>query len=142
MTEHLFVEDVALERLKALAKHHGWTHEDCIWRIFNLLANQDEPYDFATAIWSIDNVASIETEMRGREYKPMLDSVLPANREFDDLHGEYLRQAAEHKARVKANIKRRGRNKPAIVGQPVMNPAQKAANTRRQQLAEKAVDHA
>jgi hypothetical protein len=78
------VEDIATERLAAIAAHHGWSDEQCIWRIFNALARGDEPFDLATLIWGIDFVG-------GEERGPgSLDPTLPRNRENDALYAAFV----------------------------------------------------
>jgi hypothetical protein len=63
--------------------------------VLNALAHQGDAFDFATFIWRIDNVASIETEM-SEEFKPMLDVTLPRDREHDPLYAAFVRQSSSH----------------------------------------------
>ena len=85
-------ESLALERLAELATHHGWTHEQTLWRIFNALDHQREPFDFATFLWGIDFVACEEGG------SPMLDRVLPEDRDDDELYRHWKRSCEEARA--------------------------------------------
>jgi hypothetical protein len=101
------VDDLAMARMKEIAAHYGWNEADCLYRLFNALANGSEPFDIATLLWGVDFVAC-EGQPRFTVKKQMFDATLPANRPADPIYDHY-------KDRVKAArrsplILRRGRN--------------------------------
>lgn len=82
VNEFLDEESLAMDRMAAIAAHHGWTEKDCLWRIFNMLI-VGEGMEVATLLWGIDNVASLETDS---PFRPMLDPTLPRYRQGDKLY--------------------------------------------------------
>jgi hypothetical protein len=90
-------ETLAMERMAAIAAHHGWTENDCLWRLFNALI-VGEGMEVATLLWGIDNVASLETEMSNVPFRPMLDPTLPSDRPHDELYQLGARREARRKA--------------------------------------------